>query len=71
MSDEADRADGIIENMIADGIERVRRKLERCLPSIGVCHNCESPISGGRVFCSKDCSDDFDARREARKRNGG
>lgn len=68
--DEADRADSAIEHLIADGMERVRRKLERCLPSIGVCHNCESSINGGRVFCSKECSDDWDARQEARRRNG-
>jgi hypothetical protein len=68
--DEADRADDRIQNTIDDGIARVRRQMERILPSIGVCHNCESPVGSGRTFCSKECSDDYDALIEARKRNG-
>lgn len=68
--DDADRADTRIEEMIADGMARVRQKLERTLPSLGICHNCESPVGGGRIFCCKECSDDWDARQAARLRNG-
>jgi hypothetical protein len=46
--DDADRADSRIEDMIADGIARVKRREERQLPSIGVCHWCESPVTAGR-----------------------
>lgn len=69
MADDADRATPNIENMIADGMARARRHLERSLPITGLCHWCgdEAP---GRIFCSKDCADDWDAEREARKRNG-
>lgn len=70
MSDDADRSDDRIQNMIDDGIARARRHMERCLPSIGVCHYCESPVGSGRTFCSKECSEDYDALTEARKRNG-
>lgn len=68
--DECDMSDDRIQAMIDQGIQRVRAKLERALPSIGICHWCESPVMGGRIFCSKECSDDWDARQEARKRNG-
>jgi hypothetical protein len=70
MADEADRSDERIQQMIDDGIARARRQVERSLPSIGVCHNCESEVGSGRIFCSKECSDDYDAITAARKRNG-
>lgn len=70
MMDDADRADERIQNMIADGMNKVRRDMERSLPSIGICHWCESPVGAGRIFCSKECSDDHEADRQARKRNG-
>ena len=69
MADDADRADQRIEEMIADGMARARRHLERQLPVLDLCHWCGDP-SPGRLFCSKDCSDDYEAQREARKRNG-
>lgn len=68
--DDADRAAPSIENMIADGVARVRQKMERSLPSIGCCHWCESIVGAGRIFCSKECSDDWSKEQDARKRNG-
>jgi hypothetical protein len=68
--DDADRADSRIEDMIADGIARVKRREERQLPSIGVCHWCESPVTAGRVFCSKECHDDYEHERQRRKDMG-
>lgn len=70
MADDADRADARIQQMIDDGMARVRLANERRLPAIGVCHYCESVVGAGRTFCSKCCSDDYDALTEARKRNG-
>ena len=68
--DDVDRATPNIENMIADGMAKVRRELERSLPSIGVCHYCGTSVGGGRLFCGLPCSKDWDAEQEARKRNG-
>lgn len=68
--DDADRAQPNIENAIADGMAKVRRQLESHLPSIGVCHWCESPVSGGRVFCSKECHQDHEHDRIRRKALG-
>lgn len=70
MADDADLAEERIENMISDGMARARRELERSLPSIGICHHCESPVQNGRIFCSKECSDDWQALHDAKKRNG-
>ena len=70
MTDEADRADSRIEQMIADGMARARRQLEHQLPSIGVGHWCESPVGAGRIFCSKECSEDYDYQKQRDKANG-
>lgn len=66
--DDADRADNLIEGMIANGMAKVRRELDRSLPSIGICHWCESPVGAGRIFCSKECSDDHERNRLRRNR---
>lgn len=71
MADDADRADSRIEEVIADGIAKARRESDSYLPSIGVCHWCESPVSHGRVSCSRECHHDHGKCADARKRNGG
>lgn len=68
--DDADRADDRIQKMIEAGIARVREAAERHLPAIGVCHWCESPVGQGRIFCSKECSDDHEHDRLRRKAAG-
>lgn len=70
MADDADRADGPIQQMIDAGRERARRHAARQLPAIGVCHWCESPVDPGRTFCSKECCDDWDHDRQRRKDMG-
>lgn len=81
MADDADRADDRIQRMIDEGMARARASSARSLrpivkviegtnKQVGVCHNCEDEIMVGRLFCSKECSDDHEAQREARKRNG-
>lgn len=70
MADDADRADDRIEHMIADGIARAKREMDRSLPSIGVCHWCESPVGAGRIFCSKECSEDHEHESVRRKASG-
>lgn len=68
--DDADRAAPGIELTIEAGIARARLEAERALPYIGVCHWCESPVAGGRTFCSRECSDDHEHERVRRKAIG-
>ena len=68
--DDADRADSRIRQMIEDGMARVKRMAERNLPITGQCHWCAEPVKD-RIFCSKDCSVDWQANEDAKKRNGG
>lgn len=70
MADDADRADKRIEQMIEEGMERARRHQARQLPYIGSCYWCESIVPPGRVFCSKECSDDYDHMKQREKANG-
>lgn len=61
MSDDADRADQRIADMVAAGLEKVRRRMEsRELEPCGACHWCGSDIDGRRLFCSRECSDDWE-----------
>ena len=68
--DDADRAAPNIEALIASGMARARQQAERSLPSIGVCHWCESPVGAGRTFCSRECCDDYEHDRVRRKAAG-
>ena len=40
---------------------------------IGCCHNCREsfPANDLKLFCDKDCQDDWENRREAAKRKRG
>lgn len=63
MADDVDRAGPVIQNVVDDGIARVRRALDssRLTPIVqdldgmrfGVCHYCESPIRPGNLFYEK------------------
>lgn len=66
--DDADRADKRIEQMIEDGMARAK-KMDVRLPVTGKCHWCSEDVKG-RIFCSKDCADDWERDHEARRRNG-
>lgn len=68
--DDADRADSRIEQMIADGMARAKLMAGRNLPLTGKCHWCNDDVKG-RIFCSKECSVDWQANEDAKKRNGG
>lgn len=68
--DDADRADKLITETVSDGIQAARRTLANNLTACGVCHWCESPVQAGRVFCSTECSGDYEHDR-LRKRDLG
>ena len=67
--DDADRAESVIEQVIADGMARARKMAERVLPVTGQCLWCAEPIVG-RPFCSLDCCRDYENEQAARRRNG-
>lgn len=69
MSDAADRAEDGIENAIADGIAAARRRLKSLQP-VGVCHYCQSEVGAGRLFCDKDCADDWEHERRRHQELG-
>lgn len=66
--DDADRADDRIQRMIDEGIARVRAR--KHLQSIGACHYCAEPLTNGRLFCSKECSDNYAHEQERKAANG-
>lgn len=68
--DDADRAEERIENVIADGIARSKRELDRRFIAIGLCLWCESPVGNGVVFCSAECRDDKEHDMLRRKASG-
>ena len=66
MSDDADRADRMIEQTVADAIAAARRA--RALPYTGLCHWCGDVTGGGRRFCDADCRDDWERAHAAASR---
>ena len=66
MSDDADRADRIIEQTVADALSAARRA--RSLPYTGLCHWCGEKTGQGRRWCSPDCRDDWERRHAADRR---
>jgi len=68
--DEVDRSQNAIYALIDEGVAKVRREAESHLPSTGFCYWCSSTILDGRVFCSRECNDDFQRDKDGRVRNG-
>lgn len=63
--DDADRAEDKIEDTIADGLEKVRRRMEtRELSPVHACHWCGEFIADMRLFCCKECSSDWEQDRK-------
>lgn len=65
MSDHADLSDKNIETFITSAIANARRDVH--LQSDGHCMFCDEPVAVGRLFCSKECRDDYDKEQRALK----
>lgn len=64
MSDDADRAEDRIEATLEDSLAQVRHRMAyRELEPCGSCHWCNDDVSGGRLFCCRECSDDFELHK--------
>lgn len=64
MADDVDRSDdgtGLAER----AVYQIRKALaNRELEPIGACHYCNEYIRDGRLFCCKECSDDWEASKK-------
>jgi len=68
VSDDADRADRIIEQTVADAIAAARRA-KRDARATGRCLWCGEKTGQGRRWCSAECRDDWEHHhaRQARR----
>lgn len=66
MSDVCDDADRQIEQTL----EQARAKRYPELIPCGRCHDCNSPVPQGYLFCDVDCRDWWQKQQDADKRNG-
>jgi len=64
MSDEADRADRMIEQTVADAIAAARRG-KKAARATGRCLWCREKTGQGRRWCSPDCRDDWERAHAA------
>jgi hypothetical protein len=67
MSDDADRAEEIIEQTVADAIAAARRE-KRAARATGRCLWCGEKTGQGRRWCSPDCRDDWERAHAAARR---
>ena len=73
MADVVDDSDDKIEAMREMGLAQVRKRMAvRDLQPAGFCHSplCGEAVEGNRLFCDKDCSEDWDRAHAAKLRNG-
>lgn len=64
MADEADHAQEL-EQLALDHALAARRPGVRLAPR-GFCHNCNGPVEAPRIFCDKDCADDYESLQRAK-----
>jgi hypothetical protein len=64
MSDCCDDAQAVEEIALKVALSHRRTSMR----AVGNCYNCGDECHG--VFCSSECSEDFESRANARKRNG-
>jgi hypothetical protein len=68
MSDDADRADARIEEVLTDALAAARRA--PVLPPTGECYYCQEPLNPVQRFCNKECAEDFELEQAQIKRMG-
>ncbi|PUA16808.1 hypothetical protein [Glaciimonas sp. PCH181] len=68
MSDNADRADLRIADVIQSALDQTRRAHR--LHSDGRCQFCDELVSDGLLFCNVDCRDDYEKQQAALRRAG-
>ena len=72
MADDVDTACELEEVERESGIAAARRALEH--PEIkpnGRCHACEAPVDKPKLFCDRDCADDWQWYQDGLRRKVG
>ena len=70
-SDPIDQASEVEQRDRDLAISVARQKAQKAmLPPIGICYNCQSPLSDGERFCNRDSADDYANRLNASRRAG-
>lgn len=71
MSDDADRAEELIEQRLDDALaEAHTRAATPEIAATGECRFCLAPLPGGRRFCDADCRDAWQHERDLRLMKG-
>lgn len=72
MSDEADAASERIDTELARALERQRRSMAETIvkPGAECANSCGSPPAPDSAWCSCECRNDWELRRNAARRNG-
>lgn len=68
--DDADRADGRIEDMVNDGVAAASRAANQPKAYYTECSWCGDPTEGGVRYCTKDCATDAHRYQATLRRNG-
>lgn len=71
--DENDRASFLEEAAREAEINRIRAAAAtaaRALLPTGVCYNCESEVPRPKLFCDRECADEYAQLQEQRRRAG-
>lgn len=66
MADEADMANDMAELSLQMALRNVNSGPK--LQPNGLCYYCESHVEGEKLFCDKDCADDYEKEQRLRKR---
>lgn len=60
MSDEADIANDLMQQMIDVGVKNAHNKVQNQENDTGQCIWCESPVKDTRRWCSVECRNEFE-----------
>jgi hypothetical protein len=68
MSDEADRADRLIEAALQDALAHARIRPRDAGPFTSFCYWCGMRVRSPRRWCSAECRDDWERHHAAARR---
>ena len=69
-SDVLDIASFLEAEEVSNAIKYAQSKLlEKSIEPIGKCYNCGEHVDASKLFCDKDCTDDYETRMRSNKQN--
>ncbi len=69
MSDEADRADRLIDASVEQAIARARMRAREVMPYTGFCYYCGERVKSPYRWCGTECRDDWERTYAAHGRD--